>query len=233
MPPIFLIPLAYAGLRTVISTAVGQKINRGIDETATLAVSQLSRSLMVNLAEISINILIFLVIIYKASVFFDHHTSIMMICSVYVGSLMHSTYKIIRNFNLILIVTRDYRLNIKRFLFEQIYQNARLEAQEILNSMGVFRRIFYTVSSGPGADTIALRVARGAIPLIWQRVLTRLLVVSMTVGLYIIIFRMMISPFLILQTTHFTLFQAFLWPFAFSIDFFFNTSFSSWVLSLG
>lgn len=232
MPPIFLIPLVYAGLRTVISAAVGHKVDRGIDETAALAVRQISRSIMVNFAEISVNIMVFLVIIYKAGVFVDYQTSVLLICSVYVGSLLHSSYKIIRNFKRVLIIARDYRLNIKRYMFEQLYENARLAAHEQLDRMGVLRRIVYTISSGPGADTIAMRVAAGAMPLIWKRVFSGLIAAAITVSLYIVVFRMIISPFLIQQTTHFTLVQALLWPFAFSIDFFFNTSFSNWVVSL-
>jgi hypothetical protein len=197
-----------------------------------MAVNQISHTLIVKFAEIAINILLFLIIVYKAEAYFDYQTSVLMICSVYVGSLIHSTYKTFKNFDLILILTRDYRLNIKRFIFEKIYENARSKAQQKVKSMGWLRRIIYAISLSPGADTIALRVAEGAMPLIWKRVLTRILVVLITISLYILIFRMIVAPFLIQQTTHFTLFQAFLWPFAFSVDFFFNTAFSSWVLSL-
>jgi hypothetical protein len=233
MPPIILIPLAYAGLRTAIATAVEHKVRQGIGETAVQAVHQVSHTLIVQLAEISINILLFLLIIYKAAALFDYHTTVLMICSVYVGSLIHSTYKIIKNFNLILNIIRDYRLNIKQYLFEQIYENTRLEARREFESMGLLKRVFYRASAGPGENTIALRIANGTLPLIWHRVLTRLVMILVTVGLYILIFRMIVSPFLIQQTTHFSLLQAFLWPFAYSIDFFFHTAFSSLVLSLG
>jgi len=131
-----------------------------------------------------------------------------------------------------LIITRDYRLNIKHYLFEQIYENARLAAHDQLSRMGVLRRIVYTVSSGPGADTIALRVAAGAMPLIWKRIFSGLVAAAITVSLYVIVFRMIVSPFLIQQTTHFTLIQALLWPFDFLIDFFFQTSLSGWVASI-
>jgi hypothetical protein len=216
-----------------MSAAVDQKVNQGIAETASVAVHQISRILIVHIAEISLNILIFLAIIFLAGSSFNYHTSVMLICSVYVGSLMHSTFKIIRNYDLILKITRHHHLNLKRFIFEQIYDNARLEAQEKFRRMGMLRRIFYKASAGPGADTIALRVANGAIALIWKRMLTRLFAILITVSLYILIFRMIVSPFLIQQATHFSLLQAFLWPFAFSIDYFFNTDFAIWVLSLG
>ena len=232
MPPIILLPMAYAGLRLVASAAVGQKVNQGIDESTTTAVSQISRALIVNMVEVSINILLFFGVIYGSGTVFDFRTSLTIICSVYVGSLMHSIYKFVKNLDFLWILGRDYRLNLKRYIFSQIYMNARSKAQEKLDGMGAIKRMVYKASAGPGPDTIAMRVAKGALPLIWNRVSTRLLAVLFTVVLYILIFRMIVAPFLIQETVHFSLFQAFLWPFAYSIDFFFHTNFSSWVTSL-
>jgi hypothetical protein len=232
MPPIFLLPLAYAGLRLAASAAVGKKVAQAVDETAATAISQISRTLIISLVEISINILLFLAILYAARSFVDFQTSLTMICSAYVGSLIYSICKAVKNFNFILILSRDYRLNLKRFIYEQIYQNARSEAQKTLAGMGLMKRIVYKIAAGPGADTIALRVATGAMPLIWKRISARLLAVLITMLLYILIFRVIVAPFLIRETAHFSLLQALLWPFAFSIDFFFRTSFSSWVTSL-
>ena len=232
MPPIILLPMAYAGLRLVASAAVGQKVNQGIDESTTTAVSQISRALIVNLVEVSINILLFLGVIYGSGTVFDFRISLTIICSVYVGSLMHSIYKFVKNLDFLWILGRDYHLNLKRYIFSQIYMNARSKAQVKLNGMGAIKRMVYKATAGPGPDTIAMRVAKGALPLIWNRVSTRLLAVLFTVVLYILIFRIIVAPFLIQETVHFSLFQAFLWPFAYSIDFFFHTNFSSWVTSL-
>ncbi|CAB1083986.1 hypothetical protein D1AOALGA4SA_11520 [Olavius algarvensis Delta 1 endosymbiont] len=232
MPSIILLPMAYAGLRLVASSAVGKKVNQGIDESTTTAVSQISRALFVNLVEISINILLFFGVIYGSGTVFDFRTSLTIICSVYVGSLMHSIYKFVRNLNFIWVLIRDYHLNLKRYIFSQIYMNARSKAQEKLYGMGSIKRMVYKASKGPGPDTIAMRVAKGALPLIWNRVSTRLLAVLFTAFLYILIFRMVVAPFLIQETVHFSLFQAFLWPFAYSVDFFFHTNFSNWVTSL-
>jgi hypothetical protein len=232
MPPLILLPLAYAGLRLVASSAVEKKVDQSVDETVTLAVGQISRSLAASLLEISINILIFLAVIYQSGTFFDFRTSLTIICSVYVGSLMYSIYKVIKNFNFIWILGRDYHLNLKRYIFEQIYQNVRSEAQAKLDGMGRIKHMFYKAFAGPGATTVALRVAHGAMPLIWQNVSAKLLAVSITAMLYILIFRMIVAPFLIQETAHFSLLQALMWPFAFSIDFFFHTSCSSWVATL-
>jgi hypothetical protein len=233
MPPIILLPLAYAGLRLAASAAIRKKVAQGIGESTVAAISQISRTLIVSLFEISINILLFLAIIYFSGSLFDFQTSMTIICSIYVGSLAHSISKVIKNFNFMLLLGRDYRLNLKRFIYEQIYQNVRSEAQKTLDGMGLIKRIAYKVSAGPGADTIALRVARGAMPLIWKRVSARLLAILITMLLYILIFRMIVAPFLIRETAHFSLLQALLWPFAFSIDFFFHTTFSSRIASLG
>jgi len=232
MPPIFLLPMAHAGLRLLASAAVGKKVNQGIDKSTSTAVSQISRALIVSLVEISINILLFFIVIFGSGTIFDFQTALTIICSVYVGSLIHSIYKLIKNLDFILVLGRDYHLNFKRYIFSQVYMTARSEAQEKLNGMGAIKRMVYKASSGPGPDTIAMRVAKGAMPLIWNRVSTRLLAVLFTVILYILIFRMIVAPFLIQETVHFSLLQAFLWPFAFSLDFFIGTSFSSWVVSL-
>jgi hypothetical protein len=62
MPPLILIPVAYAGLRIITSAAVDQKVTHGVGEAASSAIRQITRILVVSLAEMSVNILIFLIL---------------------------------------------------------------------------------------------------------------------------------------------------------------------------
>jgi hypothetical protein len=228
-----LLPFAFAGTRAIVSGVINKRINRGVNDSATEAVRRIYRSLMKSLFEIGINVVIFLAAVYKAREIFDYPTAVLIICSVYTGSIVHAGFKLACNLSLIINVLKKYRLNLKKFVFSEIYDKAHREAQQKLADMGMVSRFFYKISSGPDATTIALVIADNAAPIIWKRILTKLVMVGLTIGLYIMVFRILISPFLIQQTTHFNLLQAFLWPFAYSLDYFLGTAFSSWVRSLG
>jgi hypothetical protein len=233
MQPIILLPIVFAGTRALVSRMVNQRIDRGIAETTTEAVQRISRSLLKSLLEMGLNVVIFLAVIYKAGDFFDHQTAVLLICSVYAGSIIHAVWKLSANLSLIITLVKKYRLNLKKFVYAEIYEKAHFEAQQKLAEMGMVGRFFYKVSSGPDATTIALAVAGRAAPIIWRRILTKGVMVGLTIGMYIMVFRVLISPFLIQQTTRFNLLQAFLWPFAYSVDFFLGADLSRWVMMLG
>jgi hypothetical protein len=114
MPLLIFIPIAYAGLRIVTSATVDHRIKVGVDGAAVSAVQQITRILIVSLVEVTVNILLFLSIVYLSGRLFDYRTSVLLICSVYAGSLMHSVFNTVKNSRLILAIALDYRLNIKR-----------------------------------------------------------------------------------------------------------------------
>jgi hypothetical protein len=233
MQPLIVLPIAFAGTRAIVSGIINRRIDRGIAETTTEAVRRIYRSLLKSLFEMGINVAIFLAAVYKAGDIFDHQTAVLIICSVYAGSVIHAVWKFGGNLSLIVSLLKKYRLNLKKFVYSEIYEKAYYEAQQKLTDLGMVGRFFYKLSSGPDATTIALAVAGSAAPIIWRRIATKLVMVSLTIGVYIMVFRILVSPFLIQQTTDFNLLQAFLWPFAYSLDYFLGTEFSRWVMSLG
>jgi hypothetical protein len=233
MQPLIVLPIAFAGTRAIVSGIINRRIDRGIAETTTEAVRRIYRSLLKSLFEMSINVAIFLAAVYKAGDIFDHQTAVLIICSVYAGSIIHAVWKFGINMRLIITLLKKYNLNLKKFVYSEIYEKAHFEAQQKLAGMGMVGRFFYKLSSGPDATTIALSIAGSAAPIIWRRIATKLVMVGLTIGVYIMVFRILVSPFLIQQTTHFNLLQAFLWPFAYSVDYFFGTALSQWVTSLG
>jgi hypothetical protein len=233
MHPLIVLPIAFAGSRAIVSGIINRRIDHGIAETTTEAVRRIYRSLLKSLFEMGINVAIFLTAVYKARDFFDYQTAVLIICSVYAGSIIHAVLKLIGNLSLIISLLKRYRLNLKKLVYSEIYEKAYYEAQQKLAELGVVGRFFYKLSSGPDATTIALAIAGSAAPIIWRRIVTKLVMVGLTIGVYIMVFRILVSPFLIQQATHFNLLQAFLWPFAYSVDFFLGTEFSRGVMSLG
>jgi hypothetical protein len=232
MQPVIVIPLVFAGTRAIVSEIINRRIDRGIAETTTEAVRRIYRSLLKSLFEMGINVAIFLTAVYKAGEFFNYQTTVLIICSVYAGSVIHAVWKLTGNLSLIITLLKKHRLNLKKFVYSEIYEKAYLEASQKLAGMGMVGRFFYKLSSGPDATTIALAIAGGAAPVIWRRILSKLVMVGLTIGIYVMVFRILVSPFLIQQTSHFNLMQAFLWPFAYSLDFFLETEISRWVGSL-
>jgi len=74
-------------------------------------------------------------------------------------------------------------------------------------------------------EALALEVARKATAAIWRRVVGRFMVTAAALVAYIVVFRFLVTPYLITGHTKLTVWQALLYPVAYVSDYFFGTSF--------
>jgi hypothetical protein len=62
-------------------------------------------------------------------------------------------------------------------------------------------------------------------------IVARVVATVVVIALYVVIFVLYTRPILIHEATHLNWGQAFLWPFAFSVDYFLHTNTRAWIVS--
>jgi hypothetical protein len=231
MIPILYYPIAFAGIRAVVSGQVRRSIRHGIALSATEAVAHFTGFLTSSIVDVTVNVLVITAALFWAPRWFSDATAVLIVCSVYASSMLHGGTKLLCNARFLLVLCKHHHLNLKRLLYEEIYHSAHWQAAEQISKLGVLKRACYALGRGPSAECIARQIAETAVPLIWRRILMRATIAVVTIFVYVVVFRCLVAPFLIRQSTAMSLFQAFLWPFAYSIDYFLGTSLTALIHS--
>jgi len=103
-------------------------------------------------------------------------------------------------------------------------QLRRLQASRRRRDRAVVRLV-HRLGRGPKREDLIELTTRD----VWRLVYARLLLLVFMVTAYIFIFNVWTRPLLLRETTGLGWLQAFLWPFAHSVDYFFGTQTSSWI----
>jgi hypothetical protein len=183
------------------------------------------------IVKIVVNVLLLLVAVYGSGWFLKRGTSVLVICSVYMASVVESLVRLLRGlpdlFSLLFVHHGNPRSFISGKVHREVYQ--RLVETDARNSM--FKRLFKHIMLRSNEE-IAREVAQKATPAIWSRVVGRFTATATALVAYIVVFRFLVAPYLITGHTKFTVWQALLYPIAYASDYFFGTSFVKYVHSI-
>ena len=183
------------------------------------------------IVKIVVNVLLLLVAVYGSGWFLKRGTSVLVICSVYMASVVESLVRLLRGlpdlFSLLFVHHGNPRSFISGKVHREVYQ--RLVETDARNSM--FKRLFKHIMLRSNEE-IAREVAQKATPAIWGRVVGRFMATATALVAYIVVFRFLVAPYLITEHTKLTVWQALLYPIAYASDYFFGTSFVKYVHSI-
>lgn len=183
------------------------------------------------IVKIVVNVLLLLVAIYGSGWFLKRGMSVLVICSVYMASVVESLVRLLRGLPDLFSLVIVHRCNLRDFISmkvqREVYQ--RLGAADARSS--IFRRLFKQIMLRSNEE-IARKVAQKATPAIWGRVVGRFTATATALAAYIVVFRFLVAPYLITGHTKLTVWQALLYPIAYASDYFFGTSFVKYVRSL-
>jgi len=181
--------------------------------------------------KIAVNVLLLLVAVYGAGWLLNRSTSVLVICSVYMASVVESLVRLVRGlpdiFSLLFVHRGNPRSFISRRVQREVYQ--RLVEADARGS--IFTRLFKRIMLRSNEE-LAREVAQKATPAIWKRVFGRFAATAMALAAYIVVFRFLVAPHLITGHTKLTVWQALLYPVAYASDYFFGTSFVKYVHTL-
>ncbi len=171
-----------------------------------------------------VNMLLLLVAVYGAGWVFSHRTSVLVICTVYMASVVEGLVRLVRGlpdlFALVFVHHGNPRSFIRMRVQREVYQ--RLVEADARGS--IFGRLFKQFLFRPNEE-LARNVAQKATPAIWRRVLGRFAVTATALVVYVVVFRFMVAPYLVTGHTKLTVWQALLYPVAYASDYFFGTAF--------
>jgi hypothetical protein len=221
---LLLFPAMFFVLRYTVAEGVSRFMAGRQRNAALRVVNGIFTSTIVN---VTINVTAFLVAIYGLRGYLPQKQLVLAVSTVYVASVLHVGFKFALNAWWICDLSR-YLLRHgvhgpKAWLRAHVAQ----EVQARFQQMGLLTRVIYLLSGAPAkADLIEILTRE-----IWRVVATKALATLVIAAIYIALFSLYTRPVLMEEATRLNWVQAFLWPFGFSVDYFFHTNVTRWIES--
>ena len=175
------------------------------------------------IVKIVVNAVLLLLAVYGAGSIFNRRTSVLVICSVYMASVVESLVRLLRGLPNLFSLVFIHGLSPHSFIRARVQREVYQRLGEVDARRSVFRRLFKQIMLRSNIE-IAREVAQKATPVIWSRVAGRFTATATALVAYIVVFRLLVAPYLITGHTKLTVWQALLYPVAYASDHFFGTS---------
>jgi len=216
-----LLPISYLFLREAVARRCATSLSLG----ASQAVERLDQAIVHSIIEVCINVAALLLAVLAAPRWWPHKTAILLTTIVYMGTVLRGMAKVLLSLRESLSFTshlvRYRREGPRRWVAAQISP----EVHRRFDQMGVVARALNYLAGGPSRQQYIEVQARIIVEALTRKVLCLACVFVLYVGL----FRLVAAPILIEDATGFDALQAFLWPFAYSVDHFLGTRMSDFV----
>ncbi|NTW59198.1 MAG: hypothetical protein HGB21_08095 [Nitrospirae bacterium] len=183
------------------------------------------------IVKIAVNVLLLLVAVYGAGWVLSRRMSVLVICTVYMASVIESLVRLLRGLPDLFSLVFMHRCNPRDFIRMKVQREVCQHLGEADVRSSLFRRLFKKIMLRSNEE-LAREVAHKAAPAIWRRVVGRFMVTAAALVAYIVVFRFLVAPYLITGHTKLTGWQALLYPVAYASDYFFGTSLVKYVHTL-
>ncbi len=189
------------------------------------AVSVINEIFTSTVINVTVNVVVFLAAFYGLRGHLPHKQLVLVITTVYAGSVLHVLIKCVLN--------AYWIYDVSRYLLRHGIYGPRAwlrshiagEVHARFRQMGFLKRTAYALSGAPKeADLIELLTRD-----IWKVVLTKALATVAILAIYVMAFTLYTRPVLLEEATGMNWVQAFLWPFGFSFDHFLHTHIAAWI----
>jgi hypothetical protein len=225
VPTILIFPLLFLVSRVVLSTSVTRLFTSRLLAQRQSAVRAVNAILLSTIAEVSLNVGVLLAAVYGLR----HHLSmsqlVLVVCSVYAATVLHTVLKLVLNaywlIDLVTYLLRHGLYGPKTWL--RAHVTRQVEAH--FRQMGIMKKFAYRLSGAPPREELIDLMTHE----IWKVVAIKVLAIFAIIIIYLALFSLHIRPILIADTTHLNWIQAFLWPFAYAVDYFLPTHCMGWV----
>jgi hypothetical protein len=183
------------------------------------------------IVKVVVNVLLLLTAVYGTGWILNRRVSILVICSVYMASVVESFARLLRGLPDLFSFIFVHHGNPRSFISGKVHREVYMRLVEADARSSIFRRLFKQIILRSNEE-IAREVAHKATPMIWSRVVGRFVATTVALVAYIVFFRFLVAPYLITGHTKLTVWQALLYPLAYASDYFFGTSFVKYVHSI-
>jgi len=223
--PVFAIPLIYVATRMIVGQLMTRTVAARLAAGHSRAERMISDALVSTLSQLGLNVAVFLVAVYGLRSRIAPGMVELIVTSVYAASVLHFASRFILQFRLMKELAAHLLLHGWHAPRAWIRTQVTREIDARLARMGWLTRLVHRLGRGPKREDLIELTTRD----VWRLVYARLLLLVFMVTAYIFIFNVWTRPLLLRETTGLGWLQAFLWPFAHSVDYFFGTQTSSWI----
>ena len=215
------IPTSYVLLRSAIARRVAHSLAQG----KSLATDRLDRALTSTLVEIGINVVVLLLALFSARHAGRQESAILVTTTVYMGTVVRSIFKFIVNLRDLVDFTRYILAYRAQGPHQWVAAQIAPEVHRHYDAMPVWDKVLYVVGGGPSRHQYIELQTRVILDAITRKLVSLLAIFT----IYVVLFRFVAAPILMEDTTGFGALQAFLWPFAYSIDHFVGSDLSGYI----
>jgi hypothetical protein len=196
-----------------------------LSEGTSKIAERLDRTLVGTAIEIAINVVALSCAALGATHWWDAETAVLITTMVYMGTVMRSAVKALLHLPELATFTEHLVKYRRRGPHTWIAAQIAPEVHQSFDRMGLLERMLGYLAGSPSRERyIELQAAA-----IVQALTKKVVLLGALFALYVTLFRLLACPILIQDATGFDAFQAFLWPFVFSIDFFLGSDLTSHV----
>lgn len=226
--PVFAFPLIYVAVRMIAGHLMTRAVAARLAAGRGRAERMINDALVSALTQLGLNVTVFLIAVYGLHGWTAPGTVELVVTSVYAASVLHFLSRFVSQFSLIRELAAHLFSHGWRAPRAWIRTQVASEIDARMARMGWLTRLVHRLGPGPKREDLIELTTRE----VWRLVYARLLLLLFMVTAYIFIFNVWTRPLLLREATGLGWLQAFLWPFAHSVDHFFGTQTSSWVRRL-
>lgn len=223
--PVFAFPLIYVVARMIAVHMMSRTVAAHLATGRSRAEHMISDALVSTLTQLGLNVAVFLIAIYGLRGRIAPGTVELVVTSVYAASVLHFMTRFVSQFSLMKELVAHLFLHGWHAPHAWIRTQVAREIDARLARMGWLTSLVHRLGPGPKREDLIELSTRE----VWQLVYARLLLLLLIVTVYIFIFNVWTRPLLLREATGLGWLQAFLWPFAHSVDYFFGTQTSNWI----
>lgn len=218
-------PALFLVLRSAMSEGISRMMGKRLTQQRNAAVRVINEILTSTIFNVIVNITVLLVAIYGLKGHLREKSQVLAVSTVYAASVLHVGIKFALNAWWIYDLSRYLLRHGVHGPREWLRSHVALEVQARFQQMGWLARMAYNFSGVPKKEDLIEILTRK----IWKIVMIKVFATVAIIVLYVGVFSLYTRPILIREATRLNWLQAFLWPFGFSIDYFFHTHIANWI----
>lgn len=206
---------------TFVSKRVNQELNKGKRE----AIERVNRTLIRSSVDIAINLIILLTAIFGSRYWFTQDESTLIITGLYLASVLYGLLRFLLNAREILGFIY-YLIKYRQKAFHcWVADKIAPYVHSAYDELHLVQKLVVAFGPGPSrAEYIEMQTSL----IVKSTAIQAGLLVGIFL-LYVGVFRFIVAPILIEDVTGLSLLQAFLWPFALAVDYYWGTHWADFV----
>lgn len=212
-------PIVVLGVKSYVSSSISEAINNGSFMAKNQTIREIYKIFISSFLTITINLILLIIAVYGFPYFLEMNTSILIIASVYISSILHGLIKLKKQLPIIKKIATKYKFNIKNYIKDQIYEEAYYEASSKIRNLGFIARKVNNLF-GESAHSIARKISESAIERVFREAGKAFMHLTIMLITYYLISRLVVTPFLINNSTSLSTIDLLLYPFIFSFEYF-------------